>query len=270
MIQTLIFKAINMKLFFSFPRLLAAVLVFTTLSSCTDYGKKVTFTGHKGEVFYKGDGVTEADAKATGKFLEENDFFLKDDKKRSVQISKKNDRFEARMVIDEKGFAKIEDADDKFALLGAMMSKAVFNNAPVDIIYTDDGFKDKKTISYKPDLLEAGKLTDEIKSMKTKKYENNTLYYGKDISEEASDTIINYLVKSEFFTPKGNNDIILSKTANGGAHFKFPVKASFANKEGLQKIDAFAKELKTDMFEGVPMQFEVLDEQLKSIKIFNY
>ena len=263
-------KVINMKLFFSFFRILATVFVLGALSSCTDYGKKVTFTGHKGEVFYKGDGVTEADAKATGKFLEDNEFFLKDDKKRSVQISKKDSRIEFRIVIDEKGMARIEDADDKFALLGAMMSKTVFNKAPLDVIYTDDGFKDKKTIAFKPELLEAANLTDEIKAMKTKKYENNTLYYTNDVSEEASDNIINYLVKSEFFTPKGTNDIILSKTANGGAHFKFPVKTDFANEAGLKKVDDFAKELKADMFEGVPMQFEVLDENMKSIKTFNY
>lgn len=259
-----------MKLLFSFPRILAAVFVLSALSSCTDYGKKVTFTGHKGEVFYKGEGVTEADANATGKFLEENEFFLKDDKKRSVQISKKGDRYEVRVVIDEKGMAKLEGADEKFAMLGAMMSKAVFNKAPVDIIYTDDGFKDKKTISFKPELLEAANLSDEIKEMKTKKHENNTLYYTKDISEDASDNIVNYLVKEEFFSATSGNDLILSKTANGGAHFKFPVKADFTNEAGLQKIDAFAKELKAGMFEGVPMQFEVLDENMKSVKIFNY
>lgn len=100
-----------MKSFFSFPRFFALIVVITGLNACTDYGKKVTFTGNKGEVYYKGDGVTDADAKATGKFLEDNDFFLKDDKERSVQISKKDNHIQFRIVVDEKGFAEIKDAE---------------------------------------------------------------------------------------------------------------------------------------------------------------
>ena len=259
-----------MKSLFFFPRLIAAVFVMSALTSCTDYGKKVTFTSNKGEVYYKGDGVTEADAKSTGKFLEDNQYFLKDDKERSVQISKKDNRIQCRLVVDEKGLASIEDADGKFALLGAMMSKAVFNNTPVDIIYTDNKFSDKKTIPFNSSLGNAVDISSEIKNMKKRSYMANTLYYAPDIEENAADTIEKYLVKSEFFTPKGNNDILLSKSADNGAHFRFPVKASFANEAGLQKVEDFAKQLKADMFEGVPMQFEVLDENLKTLKTFNY
>jgi len=260
-----------MKSIFSFPRLMIAVMVFSVLSSCTDdYGKKVTFTGHKGEVFYKGEGVTEADAKATGKFLEENEFFLKDDKERSVQISKKDNRIQFRMVVDEKGMAQIEDADEKFALLAAMMSRDVFHNMPVDLIYTDKTFADKKTIAFDPSLGDAVKISSEIKNMKKKSYMANTLYYAPDVEESAADTIVNYFVRSDFFTSTGNNDMLLSKTADNGAHFRFPVKAAFANEAGLQKVEDFAKQLKTDMFDGIHMQFEVLDENMKSIKTFNY
>ena len=98
----------------------------------------------------------------------------------------------------------------------------------------------------------------------------NTLYFAQNVDESVADTIVNYLVKSEFFTPTGNNDILLSKTMDDGAHFRFPVKASFANEAGLQKVQDFAQQLKADMFDNVPMQFEVLDENLKSIKSFKY
>ena len=260
-----------MKSIFLFPRLIIAVLICSALNSCTeDYGKKVTFTGHKGEVFYKGDGVTEADAKATGKFLEDNEYFLKDDKERSVQISKKDSRIQFRMVVDDKGLAGLEDADNRFALLGAMMSSDVFHNTPVDVIYTDNKFKDKKTIAYNPSLRAAVDVSSEIKNMKKKSYMANTIYYAPDVEESAADTIMNYFVKSEFFTSTGNNDILLSKTSDGGARFRFPVKASFANEAGLAKVQDFAQQLKADMFDGVTMQFEVLDENLKSIKTFNY
>ncbi len=254
-----------------FKKLFVLFIGLVTLSACTgNFGKKVTFPGHKGEVYYKGEGVTETDAKATGKFLEENEFFLKDDKTRSVQISKDNGHVKFRMVIDEKGFSQIENADEKFDMLGAMMSKTIFNSTPLDVIYTDDAFKDKKTIAFNPAMLEAANVTAEVKEMKKKPYEHNTLYYGKNVTDNEAEMILNYLVKSEFFTADGSNNLMLTKTANDGAHFRFPVKASFANEAGMQKVDDYAKKLKAEMFAEFPLEFEVLSENLVSLKKFNY
>jgi len=258
-----------MKSIFLFPRLIAIFLVTALLCSCTDNGKKVTFTSHKGEVYYKGDGVTEADAKATGKFLEENDVFLKDDKQRSVQIVKKDGHIQLRIVTGTE-FEESKEVDERVALIGAKMSRQVFNNIPVDVIYTDDKFNDKKTIAFNPASINVTDLSTEIKNMKKKDYMANTLYYAPEVEESAADTIVNYLVKSDFFSSKSNNDILLSKTTGNGAHFRFPVKASFANDEGLLEVESFARSLKTELFEGIQMEFEVLDENMKSVKTFNF
>ena len=134
---------------FAHVKLLTAIAICGILSSCTGFGSKVTFTDTKGEVYYKGDGVTEADANAVGKFLKDQQFFLNDDKERSVQITKVNGRIQARFVVDQKAIATIPNVDESFAIIGASMSKNVFNNTPVDVIYTDDYFKDIKTIIYK-------------------------------------------------------------------------------------------------------------------------
>jgi hypothetical protein len=251
-------------------KLFAACICVLALTSCTDYGTKVTFEGNKGEVYYKGDGVTEADAKAVGKFLEDEQFFQKDDKTRSVQISKDSGRIKARFVVDEKAIGTMPDADESFALIGAAMSKDVFNNTPVDVIYTDDYFKDIKTIPYKPSALSAVDVSDEVKEMDKKTSNNNTLYYSKDISGEQADSISEYLVKSGFFSSGGNIDLILSKLQGGGFHIKFPIKASFNNEEGLQKVDAFGKQIKTDLFPNVPLELEVLGENMASVKTFTY
>lgn len=255
-----------MKRFISLA-LLLALIVFT---SCSDFGKKVTFTDHKGEVYYKGDGVTEADAKATGKFLEEAEFFIHDDKTRSVQISKKDGRVQFRMVVDEKGLAGIKNADERFAEMAAQMSKEVYSNQPVDLIYTDDKFSDKKTLPYNPALLEMAKVTDEAKSMKKMNYEKNTLFYATDISEEAAKNVLDYLVKSEFFMANGNNDLLLKKGENNGAYFRFPVKPEFTTTSGLKKISDYATQMKSELFPDVPLEFEVLDENMKSVKTFSY
>ena len=251
-------------------KLFAAFICLIVLSSCNNFGKKVTFPGNKGEVFYKGDGVTETDAKAVGKFLEEQQFFTNDDKKRSVQISKDSDRIKVRFVVDVKVLATVENADHKFAILGSAMSKEVFNNVPVDVIYTDDVFKDIKTIPYQQASVAETNIYDEVKQMQHKDYNKNKLYYSKDVSDEEAASITNYLIKSSFFSAEGTNVLILTKMPDKSAYFRFPIKTSFANEEGLQKVDDFGKNLKKDLFAGIPLQLEALDENMKHIKTFNY
>ena len=131
---------------FATIKLLVLLFCLSGLASCSSYGTKVTFEGNKGEVYYKGDSVTESDAKAVGKFLEDASYFQNDDRGRSVQISRENGHIKARFVLDEKVIDSMADADKNFALIGAAMSKDVFNNTPVDVIYTDEYFKDFKKI----------------------------------------------------------------------------------------------------------------------------
>jgi hypothetical protein len=250
--------------------LFGAFICVLSLNSCTGYGNKVTFEGNKGEVYYKGDGVTEADAKAVGKFLEDAEFFQNDDKTRSVQISKENGRIQARFVVDAKAIQSLQDADDNFAIIGAAMSKDVFSNIPVDVIYTDDHFKDIKTIPYRESALAVANISDEIKQMDKKSYRDNTLYYSKDISSAQADTVSNYLIKSGFFSSEGKLDLILSKIPGSGFHIKFPIKSSFNNEEGLQKVDDFGKDIKRDLFPDTLLELEVLGKNMTSVKTFTY
>jgi hypothetical protein len=249
------------------------VLSLLALMSCSgNYGKKVTFPGHKGEVYYKGDSVTEADAKATGKFLEDQNFFLKDDKKRSVQILKAGGRVQVRFVVNDKALAETKNADDIFAAMGANLSKEVFNGKPVDMIYTDDTFKDKKIITYRPEILESEgiRLAKELKLLKKIDWNDNTLYYSSNIKENDINDLSKYFIDQNFFTTTSNSDIIVSQAEDGSVHLKFPIKNNFNTPEGMQKIEDFAKQLKADVFKNTSMDFEVLDENMKLVKTFTY
>lgn len=241
-----------------------------TLSSCTNYGKKVTFSSHKGEVYYKGDGVNENDAKAVGKFLEEEKYFLNDDQTRSVQLIKNDKKIEARFVVNEKKLAEVKNVDAIFEMIGAQMSKQVFNEVPVDIIYTDDKFKDIKTIAYNKKVLESNSVLDELKAMNKKEVFNNTLFFSNDITSEEAASLAAYLAGEEFFTNSSNNDFIIDKKGDNGIHIRAPFQTSFLDEDGLQKIKAFAEKMKTELFENNNMDFEVLDEKMESVKTFTY
>lgn len=251
-------------------QLFAVFSMASMLSSCSDYGRKVTFEDNHGEIYYKGDSITEADAKAVGKFLTDAGYFQKDDKTRSVQITKNNGRIQARFVVDKKAVDTIADIDKSFEIIGASMSKDVFNNSPVDVIYTDEYFKDIKTIPYTPSVMPEVDFSHELEQMDKKNYNSNTFYYSKNIPAAKTDTIYKYLVSSGFFAPDGGVSLIVSLSPDGSFLVKFPVKSSFNNADGLQKIDAFGKELKQRAFPGDPIELEVLGDNMEPVKTFTY
>ncbi len=251
-------------------KLLAAIVFAIGLVSCDSYGHKVTFDNTKGEVYYKGDSVSETDAKAVGKFLIDDGYFQNDNKVSSVQITKDDGRIKARFVVNIKAVDTLTNADKEFELIGATMSKNVFNNTPVDVILTDKYLKDIKTIPYSTAQLSAVNLTEEIQQMNRKDYHNNTLYYSKNISPVMADSIYNHLVSGGFFETDGSVDLIISLRQNGSYYIKLPIKPSFNNPEGLQNLDDFGKELKQNVFGADSVQLDVLDENMNSVKTFNY
>lgn len=257
-------KKINSRIFL----VLAAFATFVI--SCSNHGKKVAVEGTKGEVLYKGEGVTEADAKKLGTFLKDNGYF--DNQEKSVQIRKEGGNYELRFVVDYDKVKEMQGADEAYTLYGAQIAKQVFNSTPTVVILTDKNLKDLKTYAYKPEVLESptAKTAKEVKEMGQKKLGDNIMYYGKNVTEEEANGVFEYLKSSQFFSEGGHNQLIVTKGENDLAKFQFPVAKEFTNEEGLAKIDAFVKQMKSELFPNNPLAFEVMDAELNTVKTFNY
>ena len=95
--------------------LLAAI----TLTSCTNYGKKVKKSNI--EVYYN-DGITEDQAQKTADFIYtlDTDPETKDNKK-SFQLNKDGDTINCKMVVNEEKFKDIPVSS--FEAIGGLISK---------------------------------------------------------------------------------------------------------------------------------------------------
>jgi hypothetical protein len=134
--------------------ILLSLLVAVSLAACTDYGKKVTIEGTKGEVYYKGDGVTEADAKKLCTYLKDVIKYFDADKRQSVQLTKsKGDGYDLRFVVDEKKLNESPKAADAFGQIGAAISVDLFDNKPINVFLTDDHFKTIKSIPFDEEVV---------------------------------------------------------------------------------------------------------------------
>ena len=127
----------------SFVALCGITLVFT---GCTSYGTKYS-PDKEHEVYYKGDGVDESNAKKLFEYLTANGYFQAGHGA-TVQIEKSKDTFNLNFVYDKS----LVDADReaRFVAFGGGIDKDVFNGAPMTIHLCDENMKTFKNIGYIP------------------------------------------------------------------------------------------------------------------------
>ncbi len=145
--------------------IILSLLMAVALISCTNYGKKVPVEGTKCEVLYKGEGVTEADAKKLGEYLKESGMFTAE-KKSNCQLMQSNDGgYDIRFVIEEKTSNEHPEFIEELVKLGAALSNDVFGNKPVNIMLTNTRFKEYKTLPFDKEM--AKKLMEPTDSLPT-------------------------------------------------------------------------------------------------------
>jgi len=251
------------------------ISVFASMA-CNNYGKKVHIIGTKAEVLYKGEGVTEGDAVKIGEYLKETGFLSKE-KAASVQLTKIGDRYVIRFVYNKDYYEKTKDLEKVFQTYGVKMSKAIFDGNKVDIILTDNHFNDFKSIPYtemaevNPD--EPIKPKEEGDALSKDDFDHDKMgdvtFYWKDISDEESKTIADYIHKSGSFEG-GPSQIYMTKSGDRYI-LRFPVKQEYRNDASfINDIQKISRQIKENVFPNTPYSFQMTDEYLNSVKSFDY
>lgn len=160
------------------------------LTSCDDFGKKVSIG--KNEVYYKGDGATEADAKKLGDFLKKAEYF-NDSATKSVQLTKQNDAYVVRLVVD-KDKIDLNDQTQKnlFWIMQSEISEGAFGGAKTKIILSDEKLKDiqpiedlRKVVVGNLQMYLRGNDVTEEQAKKVASLINDQKYFG-DVEEAIS------------------------------------------------------------------------------------
>jgi len=269
-----------MKTTFNFKTLFLLVLVALVFSSCTSYGKKIKSDGTKGEVYYKGDGVTESDGKKLCNYLKEIGYFDNDTK--SVQLVKApSGGYDVRFVVDEKKLKASPTAEDGFVGMGALISKNVFANQAVNIFLADEKMKDIKSLPYDKKKAEALLSVDEKKpdvdnsanasdlSGYSKRIEGGiTFRWKQPVTDDEADIIGKAIIATGDFaggTPETTN-IFMEK--EGDRYIvKFPVSEEFTEDPAtLSLMEAVSKKLKDAAFANVPFSFYMIDVNMKPVQ----
>lgn len=203
-----------------FVKILALVMIVSMLvSSCNNYGKKVTLAGTKGEVYYKGEGVTEADAKKLGDYLKTVDY-INNNRESSFQLAKQGDTYVLKLVIIKAVYDTIKGIDDSYKALGALVSKNVFDNKKVDVVLTNDVFEGFKTIPYDAAYLknldaEGSGTNDFGKDILIDGTKGEVYIKGDGVTENDAQKLGQHLKEIGYMTDKAPASVQLMKSSDG-------------------------------------------------------
>lgn len=253
--------------------IILSLLVAVALTSCSNYGKKIKVDGTKGEVYYKGKGVTENDAKKTGEFLKKEEYFSTG-KGASVQLTKEGEEYTLRFVYSKSVYDTLKDVDDLFKIIGARASKEVFGGKKVNIALANDHFKDYKTIPY--DEATAKSLDAPVHDdfvFRKDEFDHDSAggvnFFWKDITDDESKRIADYIVQNGAFEG-GTSEIYMTREGDR-IILRFPMNESGRNDPAvLGTLEKVTKEIKENVFANVPFSFMATDEQLNTVKSWDY
>ncbi len=106
-------------------------------------GKKYTIND-KHHVYYKGDGVTEDDAKKVGTYCTTIGLFGDTDMDIQIAAEKNSSDMKVRFIVDKSKVTP--EVETGFLNIGNDMATKVFPNKTLHIILTDDHFDDIKEV----------------------------------------------------------------------------------------------------------------------------
>ena len=259
-------------------------LVALLITSCNNFGKKVSVAGTKGEVYYKGEGVTESDANTLGTYLKNGLEYFNDSTVSSVQLLKSTSGgYDVRFVVDEKKLKTIENSDAIFESFGSAMSIDLYKNQPVNIFLTDKNMKDIKSLPFNKKAAEEMKAKIEaeknpqssanpLEGYDSQVSDGVTFFWKDPVTNADAETIGKAIIKTGAFAGGDAKtvNIILEKTADRYL-VKFPVAEGYRTDAAyLASIETVAKQIKDAAFANSPYSFVMTDEMLNTVKSWDY
>ncbi len=104
---------------------------------------------------------------------------------------------------------------------------------------------------------------------KEKDYDGVQLYHTADITDSQADSLGNFLVSAKFADGTAKT-VQIAKSGNT-YQFRFVIKANADRDPALSKtLKAFASVLSSNVFNGSPVEVDMCDEYLKTLKVYPY
>ncbi|MEO5946997.1 MAG: hypothetical protein ABIP79_09285 [Chitinophagaceae bacterium] len=241
--------------------LILFLLAAITLTSCTNYGKKVKSSNI--EVYYN-DGITEDQAQKTADYIYklDTDPETKDNKK-SFQLNKDGDTINCKMVVNEEKFKDIPVSS--FEAIGGLISANVFDGKPVNMILSTNKFKPLQTVYFK----KMEKENTNLSKYGEKTTSGNIEVYVTEQATMEDGEALALLLEKEM-NPTSIISFQLTKDDNGLNTVRMVSSEEKSAKISDQTLTDMCATISDGVFKGSPLVFDFTDSQFNTIKTFTY
>ncbi len=230
---------------FSRRGILAVALLLPCVSGC-GYGPKVENANI--EVYYK-DGATKAEAERLAAYLTK--LWAGPGDRRSVQLTKKGDSYQFRMVV-KKEFQNNNEALQDLAFDAARVSRDVFAGAPVELHACDERLNTIKVVPPRDDVrygVVEGKV-EVFFSSPDRKADAERM--AKFLAGELQNAAVT-------FTLVRHPDVIEVHMV-----IRKELQDDADTLEGLRQT---GKAISANVFKGTPVEMQLCDEHLKVLRV---
>lgn len=235
---------------YAFLLLMSSLLL--VLSPSPSIAKIKTFNGT--QISYD-KPITDQQVEALGKYLIQSQFT--DGTPKSVNLIKLNQLYIFKMVVRE-GFEVSQNFIEAAQVFATEMSIQLFEGKTIEVHLCDPFFKTFKKIQMNADY-------------KHKIFQGTYVFYSKKIPTADAERLGQYLIKSQF-TDGTRKDVYFDRDLNSATYlFKMVFKADLQlTPQWISTFQAFAQQLSKDVFQGSPVEIQLLNEAFEVIKMIPF
>lgn len=236
---------------------LAALLVLTSCDIFNNYGKKLEISENF-DVYYKGDNVTEAEAKKLGDFWQglrqQNNITTE----QTLQLTKDSNAYVVHLpAIQEQLNKNKEQTLMQMWYMQDLISENVFGGARTRIVLTNEKLETVETL-------------EEVNKVKTEDGSHTVYYKGNGVTKEEASLVAERLGQASFYQFT-DGDVLLTKN-KGDFELRFlPNEEVKGNNESeyFESLRRYQYLLGKYLLEGQEVKLYVIDNNFKDVRDFD-
>lgn len=235
----------------------AAVLLLAACNAFDNYGTKLNIA-EKFDVYYKGDNVSEAEAKKLGDFWMQLRKQNNITEEQALQLTKDGDAYVVHIPAKPEELKENKEKTImQMWIMQDLLSQGAFDGKKTKIVLTDEELKTVETL-------------EELHKVKVEGDKPFTLYYrGNGLDEKEAKNVADKLVESEFISYTAGDAILTREKGDYEIRFFPNEEMQQADKQGyLSVLQRYQYIISKYGLEGEEVRLYLIDQNFSDVEDF--
>ncbi len=196
--------------------------------------------------------INDSLANSYANYLKSEGFFTKDAQSIAIEVVSEPKRMFKFYIVDKVELHKKPQAIVDAKVLARHLSNEIFENNPVEIIFSDDKFQPIKTLEPEKSIGPRVKL------------DGNEVIYNESFTMEGAYIVANFLKDNGFFKPNGGQSVMVEISPRKRMNFYIVTDDSFTmTEEKFRETQKFGAIISYAIYSGQPVDVVYTNRLMK-------